>query len=113
VQGNKEKAPLLIFTPDYVKELRDLNVYAIYPDYWGQNIKYKGVHKWGEAPCLGYVREQSPYWAQIAAYTAGLLPLNATFGPKAILIRTKYKKPYNPAKRRAVKNGNNTPSNKV
>jgi hypothetical protein len=100
---DKKQKTFLIYTPEYVKNLPNLNVYAIYPDYWGEGVKlsrtfvdsrgksitYKTKHNWGEIPCLGYVKETSEFWAEKAAYTANLLPHNVTFGPRAILIKTK------------------------
>lgn len=94
-----------VFIPEYAKGLGTLNLYAIYPDYWGENIKlersfrdvsgktvkYTYTADWGNPPVLGYVRESSPYWARYAAFTAGLVPLNATFKPKAILVRREHK----------------------
>lgn len=90
-KDNRKQKTFIIFTPDYVKNYPQsmLNVYAIYPDYWGENIKYKGKHIWGEIPCLGYVKETNEYWAGYAAITAGLLPANATFNPRAVQIKTK------------------------
>lgn len=109
MQSNK-KPHVLIYTPEYVRHEKNLNLYAIYPDYWGQNLgKYKGQHNWGEPPCLGYVRETSEYWAKYAALNAGIVKDNATFQPKAVLIKTKnipqptYKRRYR----------NAPPSNKV
>jgi hypothetical protein len=86
VQGNKKQSDVIIHTPEYVRGMHGLNVYAIYPDFWKD--------KWGEPPCFGHVRESSPYWAKYAAYTCGLVPFNATFKPKAVLIR----KPFNHGK---------------
>lgn len=112
MQSNR-KQHFIIYTPEYARNLPGLNVYAIYPDNWGQNIKHKGVHNWGEPPCLGYVKEQSPYWAGVAAKVAGLVYPNATFEPKAVLIKTKniphqhYKRKYGNGK------GNPSPNNKV
>lgn len=94
-----------VFIPDYARSLGILNLYAIYPDYWGENIErkasfrdesgktitYNAHHDWGNPPLLGYVRESSPYWARYAAYTAGLVPANGTFKPKAILVKREYK----------------------
>lgn len=108
MQGNR-KQPILIYTPPYVRDLPGLKVFAIYPDYWGENIKYKGVHNWGEPPCLGYVREQDEHWAGVAALTAGIVPNNATFKPRAVLIRTK-PKPWDKSKR---KSKNVVPGNKI
>jgi hypothetical protein len=94
-----------VHIPDYARGLGTLNLYAIYPDYWGENIErqasfrdvtgktvtYKPQHDWGNPPVLGYVRESSPYWARYAAYTMGLVPFNATFKPKAILVKRENK----------------------
>ena len=113
MQSNK-KHPVLIYTPNYAKHERGLNVYAIYPDYWGQNIgKFKGQHNWGEVPCLGYVRETSEYWAKYAAFTGGIIPANATFQPKAVLIKTKNLPPKFEGKYFKRKPKNVTPGNKI
>lgn len=102
-KDNRKQKSFIIFTPEHVKNLPGLNVYAIYPDYWGESINlklsykddsgrtisYKTKHNWGEIPCLGYVKEQSEYWAGYAAITAGILPANATFNARAVLIKTK------------------------
>jgi len=88
-KDSRKQKTFIIYTPDHLKDVQNLNVYAIYPDYWGENIKYKGKHNWGEVPCLGYVKEQSEYWAQYAAFSAGLLPSNFTFNPRAVQIKTK------------------------
>lgn len=106
-----------VYIPDVAKGLGMLNLYAIYPDYWGENIDrqasfrdvtgktvtYKPQHDWGNPPVLGYVRETSPYWARYAAYTAGLVPLNATFKPKAVVVKRDYKD--------KKKNGTNSTTN--
>jgi hypothetical protein len=114
VQGNKNKAPTIIHTPEYARDLPGLRVFAIYPDYWGQNVKYKGIHNWGEGPCLGYVKEQDAFWAEKAAYTCGLVPTyNATFKPKAVLIKTQVgHKPWVKKHKKEFKR-NGPPSNKV
>ena len=50
-------------------------VYEVYPDNgWDP--------KWGDKPFLGYVRADSEFNAKYAAYDAGLLPYNVTFGPQ-------------------------------
>lgn len=49
-------------------------VWEVYPDYWKAS--------WGEKPLLGYVRADSEFNAQYAAYDKKLLPLNFTFGPE-------------------------------
>lgn len=114
MQGNKRNKQFIIFTPEYVRGMPDLNVYAIYPDNWGQNIKYKGVHNWGEPPVLGYVKEQSPYWAKIAAYVAGIVYPNATFEPKPVAIKFKGTQvPHSNYKKKFNRHGNSTPGNKV
>ena len=98
VSGN-----IRVFTPDYARDYGQLNLYAIYPDYWGENIgKFKGQHNWGEPPVLGYVRETSAHLARYAAYTAGIVPLNGTFKPKPVLVRRE-----NKDKKKYVK-GNNS-----
>lgn len=53
------------------------NSYAIYPDYWKQS--------WGPRPLLGYVKADSAFNAKYAAYDAGLLIVNGTFGPEPVL----------------------------
>lgn len=58
------------------------NSYAIYPDYWKQS--------WGQRPCLGYVRADSVFHARYAAYDAGLLPRNDTFGPEPVIQIRRY-----------------------
>lgn len=88
-KDSRKQKQFIIYTPDHVKDVSGLNVYAIYPDYWGENVKYKGKHNWGEVPCLGFVKETSEYWAQYAAFSAGLLPANATFNPRAVQVKTK------------------------
>lgn len=50
-------------------------LWAITPDYWKPS--------WGPIPTLGFVRADSEFHAQYAAYDKGLLVQNATFGPKA------------------------------
>lgn len=73
-----------VFVPEYIKGQKGLKVFAIYPDYWNKN--------WGPAPLLGFVAETDSYWAKYAAYTGKLLPYNATFGPKPILLKKRNKK---------------------
>lgn len=99
MKGKNEKT-FLIYTPEYVKDKNDLKLYAIYPDYWGENIKYKGKHNWGQVPLLGLVREQGEYWAGYAAYTAGIVPVNATFGLRAVEVKTKVSELINSSTRR-------------
>lgn len=102
-KDSRKQKTFIIFTPEHVKNDPDLKVYAIYPDYWGENINlklsykdqqnrtisYKTKHNWGEVPCLGYVKETNEYWAGLAAMSAGICPPNATFGPRAVQIKTK------------------------
>lgn len=64
------------------------NLYAIYPDYWKTS--------WGQKPLLGYVRADSTFHARYAAYDAGLLIVNATFGPDPVMqIHKPYRPDYN------------------
>lgn len=78
--GTRSKINQVVFTaPYYGKD----NLWEVYPDVWKGN---------GEAPLLGYVRADTEYWAQYAAYDAGLLPYNASFGPKVVLSRNKINK---------------------
>lgn len=61
----------VVFTaPYYGKE----TLWEVYPDNWPND----------KAPLLGYVRADSEYWAKYAAYDAGLLPYNASFGPSVV-----------------------------
>lgn len=104
---DKKSKSFIIYTPDYAKDKPGLKIFAIYPDYWGENIKlessfrsasgktikYKSKHNWGEVPCFGYVKEQDEYWATYAAYTADIVPSNATFGLRAVEIKTKFPDP--------------------
>lgn len=119
---DKKSKDFIIYTPDCVKDSPNLKIFAIYPTNWGETIelhssfrdasgrtiKYKTRHNWGEVPCLGYVKEESEYWACYAALTAGIMPLNDTFSPRAIEIKTKFpdnnqhairRKPYVKSKR--------------
>ena len=55
-----------------------MKLFAVFPDYWPK--------AWGEPPLLGHVKETSEYWARYAAYDAGLLPYNYTFGPRVMQV---------------------------
>jgi len=54
------------------------NKYHIYPDYW--------LPKWGEMPYLGTVYADDEFEATRRAYDKGFLPVNITFGPKAVRV---------------------------
>lgn len=54
------------------------NKYHIYPDYW--------LQKWGEMPYLGTVYADDEFEATRRAYDKGFLPVNITFGPKAVRV---------------------------
>jgi hypothetical protein len=53
-------------------------VYAIYPDYWKES--------WGPKPLLGHVTADDEFYAEREAYSKNLLPVNFTFGPKAVKL---------------------------
>jgi len=55
--------------------------YAIYPD---NNWNAK---KWGAPPLLGFVWADDEFYAEREAYTKNLLPVNFTFGVKAVKQR--------------------------
>lgn len=49
------------------------HLWAVYPDKWPE--------KWGQKPCLGFVRADNEYYAKYAACDKGLWhPNNCTFG---------------------------------
>jgi hypothetical protein len=54
--------------------------YAIYPDYWKES--------WGPKPLLGHVWADDEFYAVRDAYTKKLLPMNYTFGPRAVKVYT-------------------------
>jgi hypothetical protein len=55
--------------------------FAIYPDFWKKS--------WGKRPLLGFIWADDTFSAQRMAYSRGLLPLNFTFGPKAVALKPK------------------------
>lgn len=52
--------------------------WLIYPDYWKK--------QWGPKPCLGTVYADDEFYAIREAYNRGLLTMNYTFEPQAVLI---------------------------
>lgn len=61
--------------------VNEVNIYAIYPDYWKET--------WGEKPLLGFVKAFNEFEASRRAYTAGLLRQNFTFEPQPVLMDRK------------------------
>lgn len=67
------------------------NKYHIYPDYW--------LPKWGEMPYLGTVYADDEFEATRRAYDKGFLPVNITFGPRAVLVDQNARPPLPPFQR--------------
>ncbi len=126
-KDNSKAKTFIIYTPEYAKNLPGLKVYAIYPDYWGEGIreqrsfrdasgktiKYNAKHNWREPVCLGYVKEQSEYWAEKAALIAGIVRPNMTFNPRAIQMKTKLSElTQHPIRRKPYAKGKQRPASK-